>query len=317
MDVMHRLAGVRTGVENHPVASAFTAETLLLRDLMRRAKQDDGQLGVRHGQGSEVAVMCAGHNKDVDGRLRRDVAEGDRLCGLADYRGRDLPADQAAEQAIGHRAPSSTGSLPDRARRAVDLSGKPSHGGARRTRMSEALLVVPGSRALLGQFETATADEAVVDLYRAHYAGLVRLSAMLVGDLGTAEEAVQDAFVAMHGSWSRLRDPDKALAYLRQAVVNRSRSKLRHRAVVAKYPQEPPPDVPSAENYAIAAGERAEVLAALRALPRRQRETLVLRYYSDLSEAQIADTLGISPGAVKSHAFRGLAALRNLLEKTS
>jgi RNA polymerase sigma-70 factor (sigma-E family) len=183
--------------------------------------------------------------------------------------------------------------------------------------MSEALLVVPGSRALLGQFETATADEAVVDLYRAHYAGLVRLSAMLVGDLGTAEEAVQDAFVAMHGSWNRLRDPDKALAYLRQAVVNRSRSKLRHRAVVAKYPQEPPPDVPSAEHYAIAAGDRAEVLAALRALPRRQRETLVLRYYSDLSEAQIADALGISPGAVKSHAFRGLAALRNLLEKTS
>ena len=170
---------------------------------------------------------------------------------------------------------------------------------------------------MLGQFETATADDAVVELYRAHYASLVRLSAMLLGDTGAAEEVVQDAFVAMHGSWHRLRDPDKALAYLRQAVVNRSRSKLRHRTVVAKYPPEPPPDVPSAEQYAVAASERAEVMNALRALPRRQRETLVLRYYSDLSEAQIAEALGISQGAVKSHAFRGLAALRTLLEKTS
>jgi RNA polymerase sigma factor (sigma-70 family) len=75
--------------------------------------------------------------------------------------------------------------------------------------------------------------------------------------------------------------------------------------------------VPSAESFAVAAVERAEVLAALRSLPRRQRETLILRYYSDLSEAQIAETLGISQGAVKSHAFRGLAALRTLLENAS
>jgi RNA polymerase sigma-70 factor (sigma-E family) len=183
--------------------------------------------------------------------------------------------------------------------------------------MTEALLVGSGSRTLLGHFEPTTADEAVVVLYRAHYASLVRLSAMLLGDTGSAEEVVQDAFVAMHASWHRLRDPEKALAYLRQTVVNRSRSALRHRSVVARHPQEPPPDEPSAEQYAIAAAERAEVLKALRTLPRRQRETLVLRYYSDLSEAQIAETLGISQGAVKSHAFRGLAALRTLLEKTS
>jgi RNA polymerase sigma-70 factor (sigma-E family) len=186
--------------------------------------------------------------------------------------------------------------------------------------MTAVLLTRPGSRTVLGQFETATPDEAVVELYRAHYAGLVRLSAMLLGDLGTAEEVVQDAFVAMHGSWNRLRDPEKALAYLRQAVVNRSRSTLRHRVVVAKYPPEPPPDVPSAEHFAVAAGEREQIMAAIRLLPRRQRETLLLRYYSDLSEAQIADTLGISQGAVKSHASRGLSALRVILvsgEKTS
>src|SRR5665213_1616766 len=199
---------------------------------------------------------------------------------------------------------------------ATPLPGKPGQAGARRSRMAAVLITRPGSRTLLGQFETATADEAVVELYRAHYAGLVRLSAMLVGDVGTAEEVVQDAFVAMHGSWNRLRDPEKALAYLRQAIVNRSRSALRHRAVVAKYPPTPPPDVPSAEHFAVAATERDQLMRAIHALPRRQRETLLLRYYSDLSEAQIADTLGISQGAVKSHASRGLAALRTVLEIT-
>jgi RNA polymerase sigma-70 factor (sigma-E family) len=170
----------------------------------------------------------------------------------------------------------------------------------------------PGSNALLA--EPTTADDAVVELYRAHYTGLVRLSAMLLGDVGAAEEVVQDAFVAMHGSWTRLRDPDKALAYLRRAVVNRSRSQLRHRAVAARHQPAPPADVASAESYAMVSAQRAEVLDALRALPRRQRETLLLRYYCDLSEAQIADALGISQGAVKSHAFRGLAALRTVLE---
>ena len=73
-----------------------------------------------------------------------------------------------------------------------------------------------------------TADEALEQLYAAHWRRLVRLSVLLVRDQATAEEVVQDAFVAVHGRWSRLRDPDKALAYLRQAVVNRSRSPLRH-----------------------------------------------------------------------------------------
>ena len=82
------------------------------------------------------------------------------------------------------------------------------------------------------------ADAAVEQLYAAHWRSLVRLSVLLVRDAGTAEEVVQDAFVAMHGRWSRLREPDKALAYLRQAVVNRSRSALRHRAVVE--PARPP-----------------------------------------------------------------------------
>src|SRR5688572_32628308 len=79
-----------------------------------------------------------------------------------------------------------------------------------------------------------TADEALEQLYAAHWRRLVRLSVLLVHDVGTAEEIVQDAFVAVHARWSRLRDPDSALAYLRQAVVNQSRSALRHRAVVLR-----------------------------------------------------------------------------------
>jgi len=160
------------------------------------------------------------------------------------------------------------------------------------------------------------ADEAVTNLYAAHYRSLVRLAALLLRDTGAAEEVVQDSFVAMHGAWRRLSDPDRALAYLRQSVVNRSRSALRHRTVVARHPPTPAPDAASAEQGAMVALEHAAVLAALRLLPLRQREVLVLRYYADLSEADIADTVGISRGAVKSHASRGMAALRTTLEST-
>jgi RNA polymerase sigma-70 factor (sigma-E family) len=160
------------------------------------------------------------------------------------------------------------------------------------------------------------AEHAVTVLYGTHYHSLVRLAAMLVRDVATAEEVVQDSFVALHASWRRLRDTDKALSYLRQSVVNRSRSALRHRAVASKNAPEPPPLAPSAEQGAIAEFERSEVVSALRRLPARQREALVLRYYYDLSEAQIASTMGISRGAVKSHTARGMSSLRTVLEIT-
>ena len=159
------------------------------------------------------------------------------------------------------------------------------------------------------------ADRAVTELYSEHYRALVRLAAMLVRDTQTAEEVVQDAFVAMHDGWQRLRDTEKALAYLRQAVVNRSRSVLRHRTVVDKNLQKAPPDMPSAEHGAMVLLERHAVVAALRDLPARQREAIVLRYYADLSEADIAATMRISRGAVKSHTSRGMAALRAALER--
>lgn len=159
------------------------------------------------------------------------------------------------------------------------------------------------------------ADRAVTAIYSEHYRSLVRLAAFLVRDNATAEEVVQDSFVAMHGAWRRLRDTDKALSYLRQSVVNRSRSVLRHRIVVDKNTPKPPPDMPSAEHGAIIQLERSAVVTALRALPERQREALVLRYYGDMSEAQIASVMGISRGAVKSHTARAMSALRTVLER--
>jgi RNA polymerase sigma-70 factor (sigma-E family) len=157
------------------------------------------------------------------------------------------------------------------------------------------------------------ADTAVEQLYAAHYRRLVRLSVLLVRDEGTAEEVVQDAFVAMHAKWHTLDDPHRALAYLRQTVVNRSRSVLRHRGVQARHPEQPPLDAPAADAHTLARERRRMVLDALQQLSERQREVLALRYYLDLDEAAIAEHLGISRGAVKSHASRGAAALRVLL----
>ena len=158
------------------------------------------------------------------------------------------------------------------------------------------------------------ADEAVIKLYSGHYRSLVRLAVLLVRDEPTAEEVVQECFIAMHDGWHRLRDEEKALSYLKQAVVNRSRSVLRHRSVIDRNAPKPAPDMPSAEQGAISLLERSAVITALRGLPDRQRQALVLRYYADLSEAQIAEMMGISKGAVKSHTARGMSSLRAALE---
>jgi RNA polymerase sigma-70 factor (sigma-E family) len=172
---------------------------------------------------------------------------------------------------------------------------------------------------------TWAADQALTDLYAAHWHSLVRLSWLLVRDQRLAEETAQDAFVAMHSRWSQLRNQDLALAYLRRCVVNSSHSVLRHRKVEDRYlisevraaSARRNTDEPSAEARALDHLAGATLLAGLGRLPRRQREVLTLRYYLDLSEAQIAEALGISPGSVKAHAHRGLAALRADVEGTS
>jgi RNA polymerase sigma-70 factor (sigma-E family) len=159
------------------------------------------------------------------------------------------------------------------------------------------------------------ASEVVTEIYTTHYNQLVRLAVMLVHDVQTAEEVVQDAFEAMHLAWRRLRESEKALSYLRQAIVNRSRSVLRHRKVVEMHAPKPAPDEQSAEHAALTLIERSAVTSALRTLPVRQREAVVLRYYGDFSEADIAKAMGISRGAVKSHTARAMAALKSVLEQ--
>jgi len=155
----------------------------------------------------------------------------------------------------------------------------------------------------------------ITELYASHYKALVQLAALWVRDVSTAEEVVQDSFIAMHGGFARLRETDNALAYLRQAVVNRARSVLRHRGVVERNVLDTPPDVPSAEHLALARLERSAVVAALRELTDRQREAITLRYYAGLSESEIADVMRVSRGSVKSHTSRGMAALRTVLER--
>jgi RNA polymerase sigma-70 factor (sigma-E family) len=162
--------------------------------------------------------------------------------------------------------------------------------------------------------QTAEADLAITAMYDTEYRSLVRMSALLLGDVGSAEEIVQDSFIAVHAAWHGLHDIDKGTHYLRRTVMNRSRSLLRHRAVVEKHMSTSEPDMPSAEQAAITRLERTAVIAALRTLPARQREALVLKFYLGLSEAEVAAAMRISEGAVKSHTARAKAALRSRLE---
>lgn len=157
-------------------------------------------------------------------------------------------------------------------------------------------------------------EVALTGLYDAHYAILVRVAVLLVHDREGAEDIVQDAFVDMCRRWPRLRDRERAAGYLRTAVVNRSRSVLRHRKVVDRHRPESAGTTPGADDVVLTRSRHESVLDALADLPRRQREVLVLRYYLDLSESEIATTLGISTGSVKTHASRGAATLRDTLE---
>jgi RNA polymerase sigma-70 factor (sigma-E family) len=159
-------------------------------------------------------------------------------------------------------------------------------------------------------------DRVIVELHSLHYLSLVRMATLLVRDRGSAEEIVQDAFLSIHGAWAKLRDQEKAVPYLRQCVVNKSRSVLRRRMVEERYLGRPLPDAPPAEQTAMAILDRSALVSALRTLPARQREAIVLRYYGDLSEADTARAMGISCGAVKSHTARGLCALRTALAES-
>ena len=154
-------------------------------------------------------------------------------------------------------------------------------------------------------------DLALRDLYEREYLPLVRLASLLLDDRGSCEEVVQDAFVRALAAWGTIRDPAKAPAFLRSAVLNGARSRLRRRLVVLRHPPDPARAVTSPEGATV---RHQLVIGELRRLPTRQREALALRYFLDLSEAEIADTLGISAGSVKTHVHRGLETLARRLE---
>ena len=167
--------------------------------------------------------------------------------------------------------------------------------------------------------ERRAIDAAVADLYQRHRVGLTRLAVLLVDDEQTAQDVVQEAFAGLYRRWPEIRPtgPEQAQNYLRSAVLNGSRSVLRRRRTARDYVPDHVPNSRSAESLALLQVEHQAVLRALAAVAPRQREVLVLRYWSGLSEAEIAATTGLSAGAVKSTASRGLVALEKKLRETS
>jgi RNA polymerase sigma factor (sigma-70 family) len=140
---------------------------------------------------------------------------------------------------------------------------------------------------------------------------LVRLVALLVGDLPAAEKIVQDSFVALHRARRELRDSDRAVSYLHRSVVKRSRSATRRRVPAPEHTPVPPPSMPAIEQV-MAPLDPAALAAALRALP-GHREALVLRYYADLPESQIAAALRISTAAVSRRLAQAMSSLQAVL----
>ncbi len=181
---------------------------------------------------------------------------------------------------------------------------------------------------------------AVTTLYAEHALGLVRLAVVLTGDRGAAEDIVQDAFLGLYRRWDHLADTAAPLGYLRVSVVNGCRTVLRRRArlwlgATADFAEGADEAVieaggtagygygngaafaESAEARALLGDEQRAVAAALRKLPRRQREALVLRYYLDLSVEETAQAMGVSQGTVKSATHRALAAVGRILKEGS
>ncbi|MER6094348.1 SigE family RNA polymerase sigma factor [Streptomyces sp. NPDC001728] len=168
-----------------------------------------------------------------------------------------------------------------------------------------------------GSTAAGTTVDHLTETYRAHYRSLLGLAALLLDDTASCEDVVQEAFIRVHSARKRVREPEKTLAYLRQTVVNLSRSALRRRILGLKLLSKPMPDMASAEEGAYDQLEREDLIKAMRGLQRRQREVLALRYFSDMTEVQVAEALGISLGSVKAYGSRGIAALRVAMGATT
>ena len=160
------------------------------------------------------------------------------------------------------------------------------------------------------------ATHAVTTLYAEHGLRLVRLAVIMLGDRAAAEDVVQDAFLGLYRRWDSLTDASNPLAYVRASVMNGCRSALRRRSrgPVGLF-TEPPAE--SAEARAMVSEEYRAVVAAIRRLPARQREALLLRYYLDMTEEEISRAMGVSRGTVKSATSRALAAIGRILKEES
>ncbi len=159
-------------------------------------------------------------------------------------------------------------------------------------------------------------DDLLVRLFTDHYTSLVRLASLLLDDIPSCEEVVQDAFVKMQTLRSR-PEVGKEAAFLRSVVLNGARSRMRRRAVRRRALLDRPEYGASAEFTTLERLANEDLIEAVRNLPRRQAEVITLRYFGDLSEAEIAETLGISTGSIKTHASRALAALEKALSTGS
>ena len=153
-------------------------------------------------------------------------------------------------------------------------------------------------------------DALLAEVFERESRGLVGMLWVFTGDKATAEDLTQEAFVRLAMAWHRVRDPERAGAYLRSIAFNLARSQHRRAAVAQRHRPGPPANTVSAETTALLNEGERRLLEALRGLPDRQRECLVLRFYADLEPLQIASTLGLSVNSVKTHLRRGLDALR-------
>jgi RNA polymerase sigma-70 factor (sigma-E family) len=160
----------------------------------------------------------------------------------------------------------------------------------------------------------ASADTVVAALYRANVLALSRLAYLMLGDQASAEDVVQEAFCGLYRRWDRLHDSTRAVYYLRSSVLNGCRSVLRHRSSRRAGPLDQAPSL-SAEAAVLGSEEREEVIRAVIGLPDRQREVLVLRYYCDLPDGQIASVMRIRQSTVRSTAHRALGALGRILKE--
>lgn len=173
--------------------------------------------------------------------------------------------------------------------------------------MSVAMPVVPDDGVSVGL--------PIERLFREHHAGLLRLAVVLTGDRTLADDLVQEAFIRLQRSRAVPRSGAE-LAYLRRTVVNLSHGHHRHLEVVRRLtPPTPDADPRAHTDDAVERSEtHRRVAAAVRRLPDRQRDCVALHYFADLSDAAIADVLGISAGSVKTHLHRARAALATALE---